>query len=31
LTLRAQLEGYNRATAFLHRHLTLPSDGKAAP
>jgi dienelactone hydrolase len=31
LTLRAQLEGYDRATAFLHRHLTLPSDGKAAP
>jgi hypothetical protein len=31
LTRRAQLEGYDRATAFLHHHLTLPSDEKATP
>lgn len=30
LTRRAQLEGYDRATAFLDRHLTVVPDGKAA-
>jgi alpha-beta hydrolase superfamily lysophospholipase len=29
LTRRAQLGGYDKATAFLDRHLPLPADGKA--